>query len=57
MSFISEGYRVECAPDAAAAGLRAAELGAAMIRGAVAQRGQASVILATGASQASMLHA
>lgn len=57
MSFISEGYRVECAPDAAAAGLRAAELGAAMMRTAVAQRGRASVILATGASQASMLHA
>ena len=57
MSFISNGCRVECAPDAAAAGLRAAELGASMIRAAVAQRGRASVILATGASQASMLHA
>jgi glucosamine-6-phosphate deaminase len=57
MSFISEGCRVECAPDAAAAGLRAAELGASMMRAAVAQRGWASVILATGASQASMLHA
>lgn len=57
MSFISEECRVECAPDAAAAGLRAAELGASMIRAAVAHRGWASVILATGASQASMLHA
>ncbi len=37
-------------------GATAAELGAAAIRGAIAQRGKASIIVATGASQFEVLH-
>lgn len=57
MTVALSNLRIEVAPEAAEAGRRAAEHGARLIREAIAARGQAVIIVATGASQFHMLAA
>lgn len=55
MNDIPDSLKIEVAPDAAAAGRRAAEHGAGLLREALRRSGEAVVVVATGASQFGVL--